>query len=113
MSERLPASLEVAALRRRVEAAGGHAMLLHKGDDRAGILLLLLLERGRVMQLLERQPSVSGAYRWAPTGPSENGDDVAFSAYIAKRRRVDPDLWALELDSDDAAALAAALIADS
>lgn len=95
MAPRLAAGMLVAALIRRAEAVGGSAMVLVKGDATAGALLIHLCERGVPGDLLERRLDERGEYRWAGTGP-EPGERQ--SDYIARRRRSDPDLWAIELD---------------
>ena len=102
MAPRLAAGMLVSALIRRVEQAGGSAMVLAKGDAIAGALLIQLAERGIPGLLLERRLDRDGRYRWSPTGPDDaeqRGD------YIARRRRSDPDLWVIELDVADGLAL--------
>jgi hypothetical protein len=88
----------VSALIRRIEAAGGHAMVLAKGDPTAGALLVQLAERGIAGPLVERAPGMDG-YSWREVG---TGDAAG---YIARRRRSDPDLWVIELDHPDARAI--------
>ena len=46
MDTRLPAHLEVAGLIRAVEAAGGFATVIAKGERDAGTLLVVCSERG-------------------------------------------------------------------
>lgn len=97
MTARLTSKLLVSALVRRAQAQGGHAMVLRHGDDGAGAVLLLGLDRGRFVALLERALDRDGRYRWARCGPAD--DDVAArDAYLERRRRQDPDLWLVELD---------------
>ncbi|WP_404710990.1 DUF1491 family protein [Sphingomonas sp. MMS24-J13] len=102
MTGRLAAGLLVSALIRRVEAAGGSAMVLARGDATAGSLLIQLAERGVAGQLLERTLNSRGSYAWTPVGPE---DPAARGDYIARRRRNDPDLWVIELDAAHAAAI--------
>jgi hypothetical protein len=40
----------------------------------------------------------SGQYRWTTAGPGESADSAEVSAFVAKRQRLDSDLWAIELD---------------
>jgi len=102
MAPRLAAGTLVSALIRRVEQAGGSAMVLAKGDATAGALLIQLAERGVPGVLLERRLDVDGRYRWSPTGPDDAGQR---GDYLARRRKSDPDLWVVELDVADAHAL--------
>lgn len=98
MAPRLAAGMLVSALIRRVEQAGGSAMVLARGDATAGALLIQLAERGVPGPLLERRLDRDGRYLWSPTGPDDaeqRGD------YLARRRRSDPDLWVIELDVAD------------
>jgi len=98
MAARLAAGMLVSALIRRVEQAGGSAMVLAKGDVTAGALMIQLAERGVAGPLLERRLDEKGVYRWAPTGPDDPDQRVD---YLARRRRGDPDLWVIELDVSD------------
>lgn len=101
-SDALPAHLEVAALIRAVEAAGGIATVIAKGDRDRGEILLLTHDRGREMQLWNRLPDPKHGRRFA-ISPQDGPDDASrFDALIAKRRSWDRDLWVLELDIADA-----------
>jgi hypothetical protein len=111
VSPRPAASLLVSALVRAVEAAGGGAMVLAKGDATAGAILLATAERGRATGLYERTLGPAGRYGWTATGPPV-GDATALGDYIARRRRADPDQWVVELDHAQALAIASAMLGD-
>ena len=102
MDDRLPAALEARAIMRAVETAGGHAMLLQKGDRDRGALVLMLLEKDRHMACYERELTMQGRYEWTRTGPDENAGNQAINAFIERKKRGDPDLWILELTVADA-----------
>lgn len=104
---RAAAGLLVSALVRRIEAEGGSAMVLAKGDATAGAILLALADRGVEGALLERSLGAEG-YEWRETGPA---DPAQRSIYLADRRRFDPDLWIVELDHARARDIALALLA--
>lgn len=107
MTEARPATgLSVSALIRRTEAEGGSAMVLAKGDPTAGAILLLLSDRGRPLGLRERVWRFEGGFGLEPVGPADLEQPGAASEYIARRRRSDPDLWAVEIDHADALRLA-------
>ena len=110
MTPRLTSGVLVSALIRRTEAAGGHAMVLAKGDAGAGAVLLVLAERGVVTAMVERMPAWDGGQSWIATGPAELAEPGAVVEYLTRRRRSDPDLWAVELDVAGAAALAAEVL---
>jgi hypothetical protein len=94
---RLSASVEASGLIRRVEAEGGFAAVLHKGDSDRGSILLVVRGRGAYVACLERTLGMDGAYRWAAAGPpQEAAEDVA--DFLARRVKFDPDSWLIELD---------------
>lgn len=103
---RLATGLLVNALVRRVNAEGGSAMVLAKGDADAGAVLILTLERGENPRFFERGIGPEGVPALIPSGPAAQGEaDVA--AYWQRRRDRDPDLWVVELDIDGAERFAA------
>ena len=58
MDARLPAHLEVAALIRQVNAEGGFAAVLAKGERDAGTILVVLAHNGGNPRLFERMPDL-------------------------------------------------------
>lgn len=98
MEGRLPAHLEVAALLRQVQAAGGFATLLHKGERDAGTILVVLLENGANARLFERMPDASGTREWRVSKTEDAENKREFSEYLTRRGDQDPDLWIVELD---------------
>jgi len=81
-ARRLPAKLEVSGLIRQIEADGGFATILHKGDADGGALLLVISSRGRHVGSLERILDIGGAYQWQRTGPTDSAgsDDAGISS---------------------------------
>ena len=98
MTERLPASVEASALIRRAEAAGDFAMVLRKGDEDRGALLLVIGSRGQHVACLERILSLDHGYRWQSIGPVAGAGSAEIAEFLAKRQRIDPDSWLIELD---------------
>ncbi len=98
MNSRLPAHLEVAAIRRLAESIGGGAMVIAKGDREAGSLLILTVYRGANAQYWERMPALDGGRIWTaiPHQILDKYDD-----YAATRHAQDRDLWVLEIDVAD------------
>lgn len=101
MEARLASGLEAAALLRRAEILGGFGMVLHKGDDQRGTILIAVAERGRHIAFLERTLRSNGRYGWSPVGPSPE-DSQKIANFVTQRRRSDPDQWVIELDIPDA-----------
>lgn len=100
--DRLPAHLEVSALIRTVEAAGGFATVIAKGDQEAGVILILTSERGGIARLWERLPRLDGARRYALVKTQEADKKDEFSQYLSRRCARDPDVWIVELDIAEA-----------
>lgn len=98
---RLASAVKVAALVRRVMAAGGFATVLARGDSTAGSIAVVLREDGRerlLAPVLALTPGPAGGYDWV-----EMAADAAIPAWIERACRRDPDLWVMELDIPDAA----------
>jgi hypothetical protein len=100
VTARLASGVAVSALIRRVQAAGGTAAVLARGDDTAGAILLVIASRGLAARILTRRIDQTGAYVWddmtaAPSGDSTSPD---VDGLVDRARRRDPDLWIVELD---------------
>lgn len=85
------------------------AMVLAKGDETAGALVLITLENGENTGVWERNWTADGAYRWAQIHTQVIENEQEISTYCARRRAADPDLWIVELDIADAAQFAVEL----
>ena len=99
MAPRLASSVLVSALLRRAEALGGFGTVLAKGDAQAGAIAVLLVERGANPRLFERLLHPDGHYGWEESGRRDLDEPGAVQALIERRRRFDPDLWLIELDT--------------
>lgn len=98
---RLPAHLEIDALRRRIEGEGGFVTVLSKGERDAGTILLVVSQRGAPAQLLERMPNLDGPRTWTVTREQDFEKPHDFSEYLARRGAQDADCWILEVDVAD------------
>jgi hypothetical protein len=98
MSERLPAHLEVSGMIRAVQAAGGFAAVLAKGERDAGTILVVCTHNGADTRAFERMPRADGTRGWAISKQQDEGDPSAFTEYWQRRSAQDPDLWVVELD---------------
>ncbi len=95
MSGRLPTHLAVSALVRRVNDAGGLAVVRARGEAQTGAVLLLI-DDGDTVRGLERFRDLDDRESLVPAGPAaETG--AAMDEYWKKRRISDPDLWVVEL----------------
>jgi hypothetical protein len=105
MSNRLPTHLVVGALLRRVNDAGGMAMVRAKGDPRSGAILLLIESRSGPIRLLERSIDFAGNATLSESNPTDGAE-----SYWRRRRESDPDLWVIDLDIAEAERFAAETI---
>ena len=98
MEARFPTHLEVSALIRQVQAEGGFATVIKKGERDAGTLLVVLTENGVNSRIYERMPQLDGTRAWhcAKAQTTENSAD--FDQYLSRRGNQDPDTWIVELD---------------
>ena len=96
--DRLPAHLEVGALIRATESAGGFATVLHKGERDAGIILILSRERGDRARLWERIPRLDGRRVFDVVRREDIENKADFQDYVTRRIERDRDLWVVELD---------------
>ena len=107
MTGRLPSSVIVSALLRRVNDAGGLAVVRAKGDAQAGGILVVVSETGGDERLLERGIGPTGGSALIESTPADGIDD-----YWRRRRARDPDLWVVALDIAGAERFAAETILD-
>lgn len=98
MEPRLSSSVLVHALLRLAGQAGGFGAVLAKGDANAGAITVILAERGERRQILERVVQPDGHYAWQEVGNRAAADEGEFAKFLERRRRIDPDLWLVELD---------------
>lgn len=101
MEPRLSSATLVQALLRLASRDGGFGAVLAKGDPNAGAVTVILVERGERRLILERMLQPDGRYAWQETGNQAAANDE-FKKFLDRRRRFDPDLWVLELDTASA-----------
>ena len=101
METRLPAHLEVSGLIHRVQAQGGFAMVLHKGEPDSGTILIVILDNQGLGTLYERMPKLDGTRDWARTKIQDIDNKQDFEDYLTRRQRQDADLWIVELTVAD------------
>jgi hypothetical protein len=93
----LSTDIWVAALIRRAELAGAFAMVMRKGDARAGSVLVKALHRhGGTPKLFSEATRGDGERVWMR--PALSDDEVDLDRYIERATRIDPDLWVVEID---------------
>lgn len=98
MEPRFPAHLEISSLIRQVQAEGGFATVLKKGERDAGTILLVITESGANSRIYERMPQLDGSRAWSCSMTQNIENQEQFESYLKRRGSQDPDLWILELD---------------
>jgi hypothetical protein len=89
----------VGALIRRVEAEGAFAVVVRKGDPRAGAVLVKVLNRREgAVKLYASAVRGEGETVWMQPLAAEAEPDI--DAYVERSRRIDPDLWVVEIDDN-------------
>lgn len=93
----LSSDIWVGALIRRAEIGGAFAMVLRKGDPKAGAVLVKVLNReDRTARLYAEATRMDGEQVWMQ--PIASNAEPDLDAYIEKAARFDPDLWVVEID---------------
>jgi hypothetical protein len=92
----LSTDIWVGALIRRAELAGAFAVVARKGDPRAGAVLVKVLDRRAGAVKLDSEAFRGDGERvWMQPA---HGAEPDLDAYIERARRVDPDLWVVEIE---------------
>ncbi len=104
---RLPAHLEVTALIRAAEAAGGFGTVIQKGERDAGVILVLTMAKGGNARLWERMPRLDGRRIFEVVHDQTVENRTDFEDYLGRRIARDRDIWLLELDVPNAERLVA------
>ena len=97
---RVKASFWVSMALRMGDKDGRPGMVLRKGDQDAGGVLVVLHGR-EGLSVLSQVRGAGGGVDWLRgTGPGPV-DQAAADAYIARQVKFDPDLWVLEFEAPD------------
>jgi hypothetical protein len=86
-----------------VQAAGGFATVIARGERDAGTLLVVCCENGADAAAYERMPQADGTRAWALSHRQTPEKTQEFWDYCDRRKSQDSDLWIVELDIPDAA----------
>lgn len=93
----LPTDVWAGALIRRAEQAGAFAMVLRKGDARAGTVLVKVIDRrDRSARLYAEAFRGDGERVWMQ--PVKADTEAELDAYVERQVGRDPDLWLVEID---------------
>lgn len=95
---RVTAELWIKAHIRRCNAQAIPAMVVRRGDDQAGALIIKVNHLGPGCMVLAPANSMDGSRQWRRA----MGDDLVLEAeadaYIERQLNMDPDIWVLEIE---------------
>jgi len=93
----LSTDIWVGALIRRAEIGGAFAVVVRKGDPRAGAVLVKVLNRSDgTARLYSEATRGDGERVWMQPAASEQEPDL--DRYIERAARIDPDIWVVEIE---------------
>ena len=96
----LSTDIWVGALIRRAELGGAFAVVVRKGDPRAGAVLVKALNRGDgTVRLYSEATRGDGERVWMQ--PAASTEERDLDAYIERAVRIDPDVWVVEIEDRD------------
>ena len=98
MTPRITAQFEVSALVREVNAAGGFAVVVARGERETGTILVVLTQAGANQRAYERMPDLDGNRHWHCARRADSVTTDSFADYLDRRQKQDRDLWIVELD---------------
>lgn len=98
MTPRLISKIKVQALVKLANATGDHAMVLKKGDEHAGEIILLRVKNGQNLALFTYIMDVKGQHIWQEKFIQDIDKEEKILEWVEKRRQIDPDIWVVELD---------------
>ncbi|MAK62791.1 MAG: hypothetical protein CMK09_17620 [Ponticaulis sp.] len=103
MNDRLPTSLWVDALVRRVSLGGASAFVVSRGDRERGDVVVKVNSLDGRAALLVPSPlmSESRSFDWLPV-PGKLVPDDEVEELVRRRRSYDPDLWVIEIEDKQA-----------
>ena len=98
---RLKTDILARALVRESARDGRSAMVLRKGDATAGGILVVLVNRAGEGIVLSQTRTPEGDPAWIRTSGLAPLTTQDMQAFIDRQVKYDPDLWVLEIESDD------------
>ncbi len=95
----LPSGLWVETRCALLSSKGIFYTVIRRGNYGSGVIMLKLLERGGACDLYMQQRNLDGELGWMRALP-ETADEAQIDSYIDRNIKIDPDLWALEIELD-------------
>ena len=99
MSEaNLKSKIWVQALIRQCDVNGASAMVVYKGDEDAGAVLVKINTLGQGCMVLSQVRTGEGQKAWMRATGEDWVDEAVADAYIERQRTYDEDLWVIEIE---------------
>lgn len=95
---RLKTSLWVAAEIRKLESMFISAVILHKGDDDRGQVLIKKYVHGKGARIFTQTRDLDDNLIWHEPMGEEYVEEKKADEYISRQRKFDEDLWVIEAD---------------
>lgn len=88
----------VQALVRQVNAQGAFAMIVNRGDEDAGTVLVALRQPGVGTTVLSQVRTGDGRRAWLRATGAEPVSDADADRHIARQLDIDADAWVVEIE---------------
>ena len=98
MQPRVTAELWIKAHIRRCQALAIPAMVVRRGDDQAGALIIKVNHLGPGCMVLAPANTMDGGRQWRRATGDELVPEADADAYIERQLNMDPDIWVLEIE---------------
>jgi len=98
---RLPARTLIGALVRLASSVGDSATVVRRGDETAGQIMLVARRRDGSTRAFARTLQPGGLYAWSVAVEAGQDESGRLAEYLDRQARYDPDLWVVELDTDN------------
>ncbi|TNE58281.1 MAG: DUF1491 family protein [Alphaproteobacteria bacterium] len=101
METRLRTDIWAGALLRRAMSAGAMATLVRRGDASAGVVLIKINHLDASFDVYDQIRNANGDLVWVKGLKTSPAPEAEVDAYIERCRRMDPDLWVIEIEDRD------------
>ncbi|MXV43833.1 DUF1491 family protein [Saccharibacter sp. 17.LH.SD] len=101
MSLSLKSGFWIRALLRRFDQNGDSAMIVHKGNDDAGSIFIILRDRSNNMVVLQEYGSSWRRHHFDTNDDETRPIEEQVDTYLQRQKKYDPDLWIIELGVRD------------
>jgi hypothetical protein len=98
---RLASHIRIGALSRMASSYGDSFMVVRRGNEIAGAILLITAVRGVTKNIFEYVTDFDGVGQWRTIRLESDLSQQSIEAYCDRRQKRDPDIWLIELSIAD------------